>query len=1292
MILLEAVPCIIYNVPMVLNRIRVVIVLLLAVRLCAALPPVLISEFMAENSGIIRDQFGNASDWLELQNTTGSPINLLGWSLTDDAAVTGKWIIPNITLPPFGTRLIWASNADLRDPAGELHTNFALSKKGEYLGLYDASGTLVHDYEPTFPAQYENISYGYALSFVTTNTTVLVSNTSPVRAFCPADNSLGTLWRQPAFDDSSWASGIFPVGYGTKIPAWLPEVNFNLQSMALGKPGVYLRTTFVLPEAAAVKSLAFDMSYDDGAAIFINGTFACSANSPPYQTLSNTNYAPLVLGDPSTLASTDVSAITNCLTDGINVMAVHLMNCNSSSSDIFLKPRLISVLKMMVATNEPTFLITATPGTLNGDETSQRLFQKVTYSQPSGIFTTNFTLTLSGNLTAQTIRYTTNGAEPSFSTGTLYTGPIVVSDSRHFRARVFDAVGRSGETATAQYTFCATDAATLAFATSLPILVLRETDPLASGLPTSESTTYTACSVQLIEPIGGTACLTSPPALTSRAGIHIRGSSSSGFPKHPYALTFWGEDNDDKQVDLQGFPKGSDFALITCYNYDRTYMHDALLFDLYRQIGRYSSRTRYLEVFTVNNETNALTAASYAGLYVLEERVKAGDGRVPIDPIASPSDVSQPNLSGSYLFKTDRNDADEFYWRTARNFPNSTGRYMVMGYPKLADLQPEQSRYVVDAFNAFEDTVYGTDPMNPTNGVPCLIDLPSWVDFHIYKMFSMDVDLLTLSTWFHKDRSGKIMAGPLWDFDRALGPYGYSEASFPNVKRWDAWSFSPEPFIRGDFWGKLHAQPAFQRLYWDRWLELRRGTWSETNLFATITRLKSEIPEAAATRDYVKWGQWPTNEVFGTNHSGEVKWMTWFVTNHAAWIDQNLYGKCSLLKPTTLSQGSCVRPAGARVSVTLTAPEGNQIRYTLDGSDPALWNNTPSPSSLTCTSGTTISLSSSTLLFARAYNTSDSRWGLAARAEYLIGGRYAQPGDIQLSEIHYHPAMDDNVNHLPELTSRCYEFVELLNIATCDICLTGCRFPDGKPADELILGATILKPGEHAVVARHSEAFKDRYGSAVTPIAYWSYGGLSGSGETVTLLNRSGIVLDMVTYKTSGKWPKSADGDGDSLNRTTFGLLAERVPWKAAIPTPGYGSYWEWFGLRGISSLEGDDDGDGVANLIEYYTGADPLDPADRGLSDMQGIVAGVDGLCISYRQALNRPDVWAVLEVSEDLLEWRDIDLSYLSVQSMSNGYLWQFRQSSEDLAKYPQRYFRLRVSPATASASGGTLPPVLP
>ena len=94
----------------------------------------------------------------------------------------------------------------------------------------------------------------------------------------------------------------------------------------------------------------------------------------------------------------------------------------------------------------------------------------------------------------------------------------------------------------------------------------------------------------------------------------------------------------------------------------------------------------------------------------------------------------------------------------------------------------------------------------------------------------------------------------------------------------------------------------------------------------------------------------------------------------------------------------------------------------------------------------------------------------------------------------------------------------------------------------------------------------------------------------------------------------------------------------------------------------------------------------------MQGVSIDEGGLCISYRQALDRSDVWASLQESDDLLEWQDIDSSYLSEEESGDGYLWSLHLSAEDVAAHPSRYFRLRVWPATSSTYGGTLPPVLP
>ena len=53
-----------------------------------------ITEFMASNAKTLADADGDFSDWIEVQNTSGRPVNLLGWSLTDRSDLTAKWRFP----------------------------------------------------------------------------------------------------------------------------------------------------------------------------------------------------------------------------------------------------------------------------------------------------------------------------------------------------------------------------------------------------------------------------------------------------------------------------------------------------------------------------------------------------------------------------------------------------------------------------------------------------------------------------------------------------------------------------------------------------------------------------------------------------------------------------------------------------------------------------------------------------------------------------------------------------------------------------------------------------------------------------------------------------------------------------------------------------------------------------------------------------------------------------------------------------------------------------------------------
>jgi len=111
------------------------------------------------------DQPAAFVDWLELYNQDATPVDLTGWSLTDDASQPGKWHFPaGTTLPANGFLLVLCDDRDEANapagPAQRLHSNFKLGREGEYLGLYNALGTVVDELAPQFPPQVFFCSYG----------------------------------------------------------------------------------------------------------------------------------------------------------------------------------------------------------------------------------------------------------------------------------------------------------------------------------------------------------------------------------------------------------------------------------------------------------------------------------------------------------------------------------------------------------------------------------------------------------------------------------------------------------------------------------------------------------------------------------------------------------------------------------------------------------------------------------------------------------------------------------------------------------------------------------------------------------------------------------------------------------------------------------------------------------------------------------------------------------------------------------------------------------------------------
>jgi hypothetical protein len=186
-----------------------------------AITPI-ITEVMASNGKTIADGNGQFSDWIEIYNPTNQPINLAGWHLTDDEDSPAKWTFPAVpqsVLDPGEHLVVFASaqlTANYIDPAGFLHTTFAISAGGEYLALTDASSSVV--FELNVPPQRRDVSYGVVENV---NALTLVGDDSTARAFVPTTGAydspspgMSPFWVLPTFNDAGWPASVGGPGVG----------------------------------------------------------------------------------------------------------------------------------------------------------------------------------------------------------------------------------------------------------------------------------------------------------------------------------------------------------------------------------------------------------------------------------------------------------------------------------------------------------------------------------------------------------------------------------------------------------------------------------------------------------------------------------------------------------------------------------------------------------------------------------------------------------------------------------------------------------------------------------------------------------------------------------------------------------------------------------------------------------------------------------------------------------------------------------------------------------------------
>jgi subtilisin-like proprotein convertase family protein len=412
-------------------------------------------------------------------------------------------------------------------------------------------------------------------------------------------------------------------------------------------------------------------------------------------------------------------------------------------------------------------------------------------------------------------------------------------------------------------------------------------------------------------------------SFNGKASCHIRGSSSRMFEKKNLKIELKNMSGGlDTMAALAGMPVESDWMLTACYT-DKTLIRNALSQDLFRQMGHYTPRYRFVEV-VLNDE--------YFGVYMLMEQVKRGNSRVNIkkmEPISS----QFPEITGGYIVQIDRTDNPGWYSSLPGVSANGAKFFYQYNYPKYDVITLPQQNYLKAVLDTLENTLAASYFNDVEAGYRRYIDIESFIDYLILQEVAKNVDAFKLSMYLYKDNhidGGKWHAGPVWDFDLAWHNANYGNAFNPDI--WQhVHNNSSNPIPK--WWGRLLEDSLFSNRLQCRYRRLRETYFSNDEMFKYIDS-QTELLKEARERNFRQFPIigayiWPNpQQQAGATYQTEIEDLKTWVVNRCAWLDGNVPGQCLSVGLTSYQNDNHINvyPNPFTESFTVNAEKVDRIR------------------------------------------------------------------------------------------------------------------------------------------------------------------------------------------------------------------------------------------------------------------------------------------------------------------------------------------------------------------------------
>lgn len=321
------------------------------------------------------------------------------------------------------------------------------------------------------------------------------------------------------------------------------------------------------------------------------------------------------------------------------------------------------------------------------------------------------------------------------------------------------------------------------------------------------------------------------PVHETLAMMRLRGNSSRFFDKPNYRISLIDSDAENNSLPLLGMNPHFEWALHGPF-LDKTLMRSYMWMNIAAEVmgpGHFVPEVRFFEL---------IIDGEYQGLYVLMETVRVNPYRVSLSRHREGLPTTSFVARRDTFTGTPERTINTFATYTFRIDAESNTELL---YPRIA-LQNDNVRdYVAINISSTEYLLHSHEIIWTPRIYERYIDMNSFVNFYIINEFIANHDLWVGSTYIHKDIRGRLVAGPVWDFNNVMDNFLIS--------------MPVDGFLLADrgWFDRLMMCPYFTDSVIRRWHDLRRGTLSEERLVNYMQEVEDWLG-SAIDRNFEVWG------------------------------------------------------------------------------------------------------------------------------------------------------------------------------------------------------------------------------------------------------------------------------------------------------------------------------------------------------------------------------------------------------------------------------------------------------